>query len=396
MCVYAYDYRKHNTGSTASYVIICLFLIAIAGLRYRIGGDSVLYEASYKGLPTLADIPGFKFSSTRYEPGYVVFSSIPRFFSSDFTYFQIFHAFVVNVVVFWFAYKNTKNKFIAVTLYYVCLYLNLNAEVLREALAVCCFLLAWPFFRDGKWILYYLVMALGCTFHVSAFITLVLPLFVIPGIRYFFQLRPYTLVMFIVVFAVSLILQRKVFVIIETLNINDTMVTRAQDYAKSSFGGMSLNLTGMIESIIRSILVPLAALYYMKQRMKSEEDEKIVAAFRKLEILIITGLYFAVITLVIPIATRFNNYIAMYNYVLIASCFFTTVKVHKKRFRLQGSYWTAILLLVLIINFKGYFASTYGGESNRRYMLYYPYSSRLEPEDNPNREVILRFFRHMN
>ena len=393
-CIYTYDYKKKKVGDMVFYITICVFLIAIAGLRYRIGGDSIAYESSYRTLKPLYELSSFKFSILRWEPGFIVFASIPKSFSPDFTLFQLFHATVVNSIVFWFAAKNTNNKFIAVTLYAVCLYLNLNTEVLRESLAVCCFLLGWPFFRSGKWYFYYPLMLLAITFHISASITLFLPLFTLPGIRRAFRLGFMTIIVCCVILVVGYLIQRKFYNIIQLMNINETFTDRAQQYSKISYGGMTLNFIGIIEHAIKSIFIPVLALYFMRFRLKNLGDPVATKRFEKLEIIVVTGIYFAVGTMILFIAGRFNNYVAMFNYVLIASCFFSTVKIKMKRIRFQPTTWFVIFIFILAINFKAYFASTYGSESNKRYMLYYPYSSRLAPEEDPDREEILRFAVH--
>ena len=393
-CIYTYDFKKKKVGDMVFYISICIFLIAIAGLRYRIGGDSIAYESSYRNLKPLYELSSFKFSILRWEPGFIVFASIPKSFSNDFMFFQFFHATIVNGIIFWFAAKNTNNKYIAITLYAVCLYLNLNTEVLRESLAVCCFLLAWPFFRSGKWYFYYPLVLLAMTFHISASITLFLPLCTLPGIRRAFKLGFITIIISCVILVIFYLIQRKFYSIIQLMNINETLTDRAQEYSKISYGGMVLNFLGIIEHAVKTIFIPALALYFMKLRMKTIGDPVAKKRFEKLEIIVVTGIYFAVATMILFIAGRFNNYIAMFNYVLIASCFFSTIRVRTKRLRLQPSTWFLIFVMILAINFKGYFAGTYGSASNKRYMLYYPYSSRLAPEDDPDREEILRFALH--
>lgn len=395
ICIYAYDYRRHSRGNLVAYCILCLMFIAIAALRYRIGNDSIIYENIYRYFPTIGELPSYNFDTLRFEPGYIVFSSIPRTFSSDFTYFQIFHAFVVNPIIFWFVYKNTKNKYIGITLFYVCLFLNLNTEVLREALAVCCFLLAWPFYKKGNWVIYYLFIALACTFHISSLILVFLPIFAIPGLRYCFRLGIQVLFIGVVVFAVCIFLQRKFFFILQEVATNESIMERAETYSKSSLGSLRLNIFGMLDQLIKSVLIPLAALWYMKRKYKSEENDFYTLRWlRRMEIIIITGVYFAIAAMSIPIAGRFNNYVALFNFVMISSCFFTTVRISHRRWRIGGIYWSAILAFIICINARLYFVNTHGSSSKKVYMVYYPYESRIDPKENPDREDIFRLYKH--
>lgn len=347
-------------------------------------------------MPTFEDLGRAKFSGIRYEPGFVVFASLARSLSPDFTLFQFFHAIVVNTIIFWFVYKNTKNKFIAITLYYVCLYLNLNTEVLRESLAVCCFLLAWPFFRDGKWICYYLMIILAMTFHISATMLLFFPLCAIPGIRTLFTLGKRNIFICLIIFGICLLIQRRFFSVIQSMSSSDIVSERAEIYAKSSFGGIILNVLGMVEYTIKLIIIPLCALWFLKAKYSIDKTSKENKSFQKMEILIIIGIYLVVVSFVINIFNRYNNYLGLFNFIVISSCFFTKYESEKRQrpLKIPGIYWSLIFLFILLVNSNGYMAGTYGSDTNKRYSLYYPYYSRLNPQIDPKREEIYRYSKH--
>lgn len=392
--IYAFDYKKSQRGATLAYIVILIYMIAIVALRYRIGGDSIGYEIEYRKMPGILDIEGFM-RKTRWEPGFVIFAALCRSVTSDFTFFQLMHAIVVNVIVFWFIYNNTQNRFTAVTFYLVLCYLNLNTEVLREALAVSVFLLAWPYFRNGKWLYYYLLALLATTFHISAIFTLMLPIFTLPGVREIFKLGYRTIFICITVFIIGYIIQRKFFAVLELLSQNATVSERAQVYAKSSFGGMQLNIIGMLELAFQQIVLPLLAIWYLKKRVIGDKDSREYRWFRKLEIMVVAGAYISVLTMFVFIMGRFRNYVLLFEIVAMASCFFLSVRIRDKKFRLGGLNWGMIFFLVLISNLNAYFAPTFGSASNKRYMLYYPYNSRIDNEEDPQREEILRYGRHI-
>ena len=393
ICIYTFDYRKVDRGEMVAYCTLCLFFILVAGLRYRIGGDSIVYENEYKELPKFSDLDRFHFDTLRYEPGYVVLVSIPRYFSPDFVYFQLLHALIVNTVIFWFIYKNTQNRFLAVTFYFVGLYLNLNTEVLREALAVSIFLLAWPSFRSGKWWLYYPLVLLACCFHISAVFTLFLPLALLPGVRAFFTLGYRTIFFCIVIFFIAMYLQRRFFSIVIDMSGNESMSDKAQLYSKSVYGGATLNVFGIFEQAIKTLILPLGAIWFMRNKLKGQEDTEEYRSLKRMEPIIIVGVYFAVMTMYIFIFTRFNNYVFMFNYVLIASCFFKSLRVRRKNYRLSPLFWVGMFALVFFLNFKAYFGSI-KGTSLERYMVYYPYYTVLDPQDDYDREAVIRYFSH--
>ena len=394
-CIYTYDYKKHKVGDMVFYIGICVLLIFIAGLRYRIGGDSIGYESEYKNIPSLFHMRGFKLNSIRWEPGFIWFMILSKTLSSDFTIFQFLHAVVVNSIIFWFIFKNTENKFICVSLYCIGLYLNFNTEVLRESLAVCIFLLAWPFFRRGNWIFYYLICIAACFFHISAVFTLILPIFAIPGIRGGFRLGYRTIFICVILFGISFYLGKKFFSIIKLLSQNETVTERAEIYGKTSYGGSVLNIFGILEAILKGCILPACAIWYRKLTLKGTDDQQKIKDFRKMEIMVMSGIYVSVMTMAIFILSRFNNYLNMFTFAMISICFFQKVEIKRRKFKLGGIYWSIILLLLFSLNFKAYFANTYGSTKNKRYMLYYPYYSRLDPTEDQRREEILRFAFHI-
>lgn len=396
-CIYAYDYKRKSVGDLVMYVGICVFMICIAGLRYRIGGDSVGYENEFQNIPTLSSIGTFKFNTIRWEPGFIYFMSLSKSIIPDFTFFQFLHATIINSIIFWFIYKNTSNKYLAVCFYFVCLFLDFNTEVLRESIAVCIFLLAWPFFKRGNWIIYYLLVFCATFFHLSSLLTFLFPIFAIPGIRQMFRLGYRTIFICLILFGISLVLGKTFFTLIQAMSVNETVTERAMMYASSrSYGAMVLNVFGMMDSVVKNIFIPICAVWYLRKTLTKDEDSKEVKDFLKMEIIVMTGVYISVLGLVIFILQRFTNYTNIFAYVFMASCFFKTAQLkRKKKFKLAGSYWFCIFIIVMALNFKGYFANTYGSQTYRRYMLYYPYYSRLDHTEDPNREQILRFGSHI-
>lgn len=394
-CIYTYDYRKQKVGDMVFYIFICILLIFIAGLRYRIGGDSIGYENEYRNLPTLAHLGAFRFNSIRWEPGFTMLMIFSKTFSSDFTLFQFLHATIVNSIIFWFIFKNTENKFICAFLYCIGMYLNFNTEVLRESLAVCVFLLAWPFFRKGQWIFYYLLCSFACFFHTSAFFTLILPVFAIPGIRGGFRLGYKTIFICVVLFVIGFYLGKKFFSIIKSMSQNDTITERAITYSKTSYGSSLLNIFGILEVILKGCIIPAFAIWYRRLSLKGIQDKQEIKDFMKMEIMVMCSIYVSVLAMSIFILGRFNNYLNLFTFVMISSCFFQRVTIKRKRYRLGGIYWLGVFLVVSSMSFKGYFDNTYGSTQKKRYMLYYPYYSRLEPKEDPKREEILRFSFHI-
>ena len=265
---YCYDYKKITLMRGFWLVIMWLAVVCIAAFRYRLGVDSVMYEHEYPEMPTLSQLGDYKFGDSRYQFLYIVFTSIARTISSDFTCFQIMHALYVNTIIFWFFNKYTRHTFTGLSLYFLMLYVPFNMEVLRESLAICTFLLAWPMFKQGKWLWYYVICFVAYGFHLSALLTLILPIFWIPWLRHFFVLGKRTILICALLFAIGFTIQSQFFDILNALSFSDNFADRTQAYKNDELGGAALNLNGVIGYLFRFALYPLLAIYSLKKVQK--------------------------------------------------------------------------------------------------------------------------------
>lgn len=387
VCVYVYDVRRHTLFYSFCFWGFFIVLVAIAALRYRIGTDSIVYERVYEYMPKLWELHKFKFGNTRFEPGFIIFSSIPRSFSSDFTLFQFFHAFVVNLVIFWFIKNNTNHRFLLLTFYFIMLFLNLNTQVLREALAVCLFLLAWPFFRDGKWLYYYAIVILATFFHVSAFLLLLFPLCCAPGIRQLFVIGKRTILICLIMLGVGYLILSKFQQFFLALAVTDRMIDRVGAYENSNFLDV-LSLTGCIYVFVKLALFPMVATFFIYGKRKKKGIFSSKPA--KMEVLVIINIYITMLSMFMLIFNRYNNYLGLFSMAVVANWAFSLVRANRKKIRLRPVYWFIILLPYLGLNINEYNAKAGRTSNLRTYMIYYPYYTRLDPKLDQNREMMYR------
>lgn len=418
VCVYVYDYRGKQVFYSFSYWGFFILLVLIAGLRYRIGTDSIIYERTYHEIPTLFQLGNYKFDSTRFEPGYIIFSSIPKTFSPDFVWLQIFQSLCVNAVIFWFILKNTPHRFLCLAIYFVVLYLNLNTQVLREALAVSVFLLAWPFFRDGKWLYYYLLAALASFMHTSGFITLLLPIACLPGVRQLFKVGKRTIFICLIILLAGYLIQLRFTTVFKAIAVTDRMMDRVSTYSNNGMTLGKFNLLGAIGYLIQYCVYPLIALYFFKiadirkdiskklketaekkwQKRKSkgltleEYNEKIEKRDKERWMtMTLIGVYIMVFAMPIYIFTRYSNYFGIFLFATVSTWAFNTVTTKKKRLRIRFSYWCVILLPFFFFHLYFYNSPINKSGTIKNYNVYYPYNSRFEPQMDQKREEAFRY-----
>lgn len=391
---YRYDYRQEESNRQLWIGVIWLILILVAGLRYRIGTDSIRYETYFGMLPGLGDLSAHDFKDARYSrfaPGFILLNSIVKTFTDDFTVFQFVHATIVCSVIVIFFYKNVRNVFFALTMFFVFQYLNLLTEVLRESLAVCVFLLAWPFFRDGKWIKWYMMSLLAMLFHVSAFLMIILPLICLPWIKemFVFGRRTIPLCIFMILFAIAI--NKVFFQYIQMLELADNITERASVYSKSSYGTSNLNLMGMLSKAVINIVYPLIAMYFINYK---KNIHSLPTSILKEEMLCILGLYIVIFSMFIHIMDRFNNYLIFFSILIISKFVFSIIPILGKELKFKYIYW--LLFFTPMMGgqiYSGYIAGGSKGGTYKTYMAYYPYSSRLDMKKDMSREKYFRYLR---
>lgn len=418
--VYVYDYRGYRFSYNVAYWAFWVVLVVVAGLRYRIGTDSIVYENFYDEVPTFIELFNFKFEKFRFEPGFIVLASITRSFSNDFMWLQFLHAIIVNLVFFWFIYKYTPHRFLCLTLYFIILYLNLNTQVMRESLAVCCFLLAWPSFRDGKWWFYFPLVLLASTFHTSALFLLLIPIFCLPGIRNLFIIGKRTIIIGLGILAIGIYVQQNFSSVFLLMSVTERMVDRVHVYQRNDYSTSMLNILGIIGTIIQYCLYPIIAIYFLqkdnnlklellkKESLYPEKGKENVKAgygnkniikeykkekreFNRWEIMVVLGVYFMLLSLPMFIFRRYFNYFGIFCLASVATWTFSRILVGKKRIRLKPSYWAIILLPFFFYNLYAYAAPASKGGTMKYYQIYYPYYTRIDPKMDTEREAIYRY-----
>ena len=170
--VYKFDINKKRGGQILYYFLF-IYLVLLIGLRFEVGGDTLVYMEDYKWRPDLAE---WEFSWTDYyEPLYTLLCALAKSIGSDFVYFQLLHSLIFNTCLFYFISKNTEYKFSALFLCFIYYYLYFSTEILRESLAIFVFILNYRNYERGNWGKYYLGVCVAVLFHISAVILLIFP-----------------------------------------------------------------------------------------------------------------------------------------------------------------------------------------------------------------------------
>ena len=375
---FRYDLSEKKTdGKRSSEIIMLIVLICFAGLRNRVGSDTIDYMDDYEMAPTLTELLNNKYLLEEIiQPLWAIFMSFCKTISESFVLFQFAHAILFNLLLFNFV-KHTTNKVFLFFLFFYCIdWWNYSFEILRESLCVVIFLNALSYYFRTKKILVYIGICIpALLIHWMAFV----PILITPLC---FFIKDKKLILFMVLIGAS-------FFLWDTSSLNNLIMmaafssestTRIADYMDSDrYGANSVNIIGLIIVLVVYILLPLLIYRYKK---KSDTDN---ALSRLMPFYILI----AMVGIKMPIINRLLHYYQIPLLVLCVNCLFSNTA--NNTFRRNDNLVRVTCIMLLLLNTflsinTFYKPSQIETRGNVRYnAIFIPYTTVFEDPD-PIRE----------
>lgn len=316
LCISTYRTMTNNTKLLA-ITIICLYMILLMGLRYRVGMDTMNYMRVFNNLPSWESYRDGNFSKLRYEPGFIITGIFCKSICNEFWFFQLVIAAITNTGVFIFIYKYCRNPFVGILVYIVMIWLYFSTEIMREGVAVSIFLLNYKNLKSKKWIRYYFISLLSISFHYSAFITWLFPL--VPNIR---KSSQWYLIFVIFIIAGLPILEY----------LNNFLSGSISDRLEGNIANVDrLNMNWKIVGLIQKATVPVAAIYFTNKYNLHLKFKPFIL----LHILFCTGLF------VLPMV-----FSRLTNYTIIFVCVYTSNLLSEYNLKSTSKAFLVFLLLI--------------------------------------------------
>lgn len=362
---------ERSKRSNIYYIIECLIMILLWGLRYRVGGDSIRYESYFELLPTIDDIGNYDIGNTRYQPFWLYYNAFIKLICDDFIFFQVIHTSIINIALFIFINNNCKNRFFCVLLYYILYSSYYNTEILREICAVIIFLFSFKFLLKRNYFTYTFFCFIAVMFHISALFLLILPLLL------FFYNNEHPIRSLIRLSFLSFIFSLFLTKIIPFDLFSSFLSTSYVDSLENVVRGeSSFNFNGILLNIIQqtSVFVPTILLI----KLKKEELSKALFLYSLVSII---GIQLFMIT-------RFYNF--FFIFLLIAySDLYLEIKKHKLSSKI--SYALNLSFIILLFFRILYYNNSTELIVGKMYNCWYPYYSILDPQKDPTREKMIEF-----
>lgn len=378
-----YDYYHVKNYKKTNYIIVCIILICINGLGYRLGIDSINYENAFHRLPSLSEYFSYDFSNEKWGRGYVFLNAVAKSISEEYFVLQFFHAIILNIILFWFFKKYTDHYFTAIFLYYIYYYLGFSFEIVRESLAICAFLISWKYLINKQWIKYYICILIGILFHPSCSFLLFLPFLTLKKLKFFFTIGKRTIIFGILVFLIGVVISKIFFEYILLIEISDIQ-NYSNAYSNTHYAqAQNLNITGYSIFLINT-LYPLLGIYLLKHHHLVKNENEIANKRNFYELAICCYLYIYLLSLSISIFSRFNNYFLPICTLIIANTLYSKLRFNNIKYYFSIKSWCLLITPYLLMCLVSKMGTV---EANQRlYHRYYPYKSVIFKEKDPTRE----------
>ena len=367
LCAYIYDVKRAKKYARLHYILMCTLLILIAGLRYRVGGDTLSYFDDYSSFPTFSEFPHTDFSELKYEPLFYVIVAFSKLLHPDFAIFQFVQASIVNIIFFYFIATRTLYKFSSICLYFILIYFYFNMEIMRESMSVCTFLLSIKYIEKNNYLVYYLFAIIAYLIHTSAIFLFPFPLLysvLQKGTKCLFLIFAFMIFLFVYIMTTPTIL----------LYLPLKVALKLYGY----ISGGPMDPKGAILNYIHIIALWLILIVGKRNKCLNPQ----FVPFLKMNILIysltpfIAGIY------------RLANYFIIFEILGLVNVYLESLKLWKiRQVSCLQILCSGMLLLMLKIQHETINTSEYAAHT-RFYNLYIPYESILTSKRHPNRENI--------
>ncbi len=365
--VFHYDIRRQRFLRQTYALLVFVMLTVMTALRYRVGGDALMYEDYFKHMPDLGDYLFFLRKvnvSFGYQPLYLLFVAVCKSINPDYYFYQAVHAVVFNLVVFRFVFKRSTHPFSVLAVFFAsCIYFYFFFDIQREALAICCFLLGYRYFEKKNYVTYYLFAITAFLFHISAVILFFLPLFRL------IKLTPKLIYILIVSGVPFILLKSSILSVLSIFFLTSAMQAKAEVYSEMNFSlaGSLLFYSGRVLT-----LLPIM-LYYIRQKQDYRNHDWLLAAL----------LIVSILSQVMVGFERLLNYLYIPFFLIFIDLAYAALK-RKKRLKNIAVIGTAINLM-FVIQIKIFLDWNVVGRA-RYDAVFFPYSSVIEKKKNPERE----------
>lgn len=372
-----FDILKKDGNQKIWYYICLTAFVLIAGLRYRVGGDTLGYMIHFETYPTISELFTFDFKGAYYTPLWYIYNAIFKSLNDSFYVYQLVQALLVNLAFFRFFKRYSKHFFSALLIYFIGYYLYYNTEILRSVLCVALFLEAYPFLEKKKYHWYFLLSLVAVGFHVSAVFLFIVPLFKFIKKENIIVCGGFGFLILAMTFLID------IKAIMESVNIEAN--TGFKFYVMSRLNSYAKDIPQMSKYYIfdqLAVCIPILGIMLLRRVFKFDNDNRFGVIVMMMIIIQFASLFHHVIG-------RFNDYLIPFMIVYLVNTLYDNKdEIVKNKFGLALTILSFASFFGIII--VKYCRNQYTiSESSHIYDRYIPYRSVFNPQKHIKREILV-------
>ena len=350
------------------YNAVLIILILIAGLRFRLGEDTINYiYMFYYDFPDLYNLDIDTFLSSGQPPLWILLNSIVKTLGGRFFVVQLIQAAIFNFLMLKYFKKHSPYPFACTTLYFLWRYQWFSMVVMKYAIALSIISFAIDFFIDKKYLKGLLLIIVATGFHQASIVLIIVPFLL------FLRLNLFGLVFLMGAFLFGAFLQSQLGDVFALFDASSGMSDKMDDYLNNDdFSGQNFNINYFIVNYLPINLYPILSILYSKRNCR---DSYIL----RFEPIFMIALMFHMMQFSIELMYRFIYALSPY-YILFMVHFF--MEFSKNSLMLKRSL-AFVKTLIIFIPLLAYIAFIWKPFTHPGFN---PYSSVIEKSFDDDRE----------
>lgn len=361
-----YDINGQTKYRNQWYFAVQAILILIAGLRYRLGDDTInyIYEF-YHVIPELRDLSIDEVIMSGIPPLWLLLNSIIKTIGWKFFVVQLIEATIVNVLILKYFRKHSLYPFLCVALYFFWRYQWYNMMIMKAAIALSIILYANDYFLEKKYTKGLFLILIATGFHQSSILLVVVPFLT------FLRFNISGVFLLACVYLFGVFLQSMLGDVFKLMELSEGLSTKLDGYVESGGIDQLHDFNFFIVNYVPIIIYPILSLIYIKYKCK---NSKLI----RLEPFVMIGLMFQMIQFSVDI---FYRYIYIYSLYYIPFIVHFFVEFSRNSGRLKGalSYIRSFIIVMPLL-------ASFAYSRPLTYVIFYPYSSIMDKSINRDRE----------
>lgn len=361
--------------------------ILLAGLRYRIGSDTIIYEYAFNDVPVISELTlHYLIDVSRFEYGFTIMMSLTKTLFKQFWVLLFIQSLITNYCVFIFFKQNTRAPYVALILYFFVLYYFINCEAARQGVAVGIFLYSWKYFVNNNWLKYFTAVIIASLFHITAILFIILPFFKILKFWYKIKPSPFMYIILVLVLFSSVLIGFHLSNYILALELSGVIGEKSNSYFNTKEFG-SLSPTTIFAYLFSYILMPMFFLSKRNVRESTYGSTMIPMIFLSCIVCLCGG---------IPMTYRISYYLLPFFFVALTDSLFRK-QIHSCSESVKMVYKNKpnVILIMMVIIYLVYKSQMYFTEESpggyyKYYMRLYPYNSVIDKGIDQHREGLYR------